>query len=107
MGGVRPESVTAEGAEVAALPEPMEADLVKALGRFPLVVRRAAESLEPHRITTYLEELARAAHLWYHHCHVLGEAPAIERARLALARATQIVLANGLALLGLGAPERM
>ncbi len=107
VGGVVAASVTAEGADVAALPEPIEADLVKALGRFPLVVRRAAEALEPHRITTYLEELARAAHLWYHHCHVLGEAPPVERARLALARATQIVLANGLALLGLNAPERM
>ncbi len=107
VGEVPPESVRAEGAEIGALPEPMEADLVKALGRFPLVVRRAAEALEPHRITTYLEELARAAHLWYHHCHVLGEPPVVERARLALARATQIVLANGLTLLGLNAPERM
>jgi arginyl-tRNA synthetase len=71
------------------------------------VVRRAAEALEPHRITTYLEELARAAHLWYHHCHVLGEAPPVERARLALARATQLVLGNGLTLLGLNAPDRM
>ncbi len=107
VGGVRAESVSADGADVAALPEPMEAELVKALGRFPLVVRRAAEALEPHRMTTYLEELARAAHLWYHHCHVLGEPEPVERARLALARATQIVLANGLTLLGLGAPERM
>ena len=107
VGGVRPDSVTADGAAVAALPEPMEADLVKVLGRFPLVVQRAAEALEPHRITTYLEELARVAHLWYHHCHVLGEPPAIERARLALARAAQIVLANGLGILGLAAPERM
>jgi len=107
VGGLRPESVTGESADVAALPEPMEEDLVKVLGRFPLVVRRAAEALEPHRITTYLEELARAAHLWYHHCHVLGEAPEVERARLALARATQLVLANGLGLLGLAAPERM
>ena len=107
VGGIDPASVTAEGTDVAALPEPMEADLVKTLGRFPLVVRRAAEALEPHRLTTYLEELSRAAHLWYHHCHVLGEAPAVERARLALARATQLVLANGLALLGLTAPERM
>ncbi len=107
VGGIAPTAVTAGGAEVSALPEPMEADLVKTLGRFPLVVRRAAEALEPHRVTTYLEELARAAHLWYHHCHVLGEAPPVERARLALARATRTVLANGLTLLGLGAPDRM
>jgi arginyl-tRNA synthetase len=107
VGNVRADTVTAAGADVAALPEPMEADLVKTLGRFPLVARRAAEALEPHRLTTYLEELARAAHLWYHHCHVLGEPPAVERARLAVARATQLVLANGLTLLGLSAPDRM
>ena len=107
VGEIDPASVTAEGAEVSALPEPMEADLVKTLGRFPLVARRAAEALEPHRVTTYLEELARAAHLWYHHCHVLGEAPPVERARLAVARATRTVLANGLTLLGLAAPDRM
>ena len=53
------------------------------------------------------EDLARLAHGWYHKCRVLGEPPATEAARLALARAARIVLANGLALLGLSAPDRM
>ena len=60
--------------------------------------RAAAREREPHRITGYLEELARLAHGWYHHCRVLGEPPPIEQARLVLARAARIVLANGLAL---------
>ncbi len=58
-------------------------------------------------MTSYLEELARLTHGWYHSCRVLGEPPEVERARLALARATRIVLANGLTLLGLTAPDRM
>jgi arginyl-tRNA synthetase len=58
-------------------------------------------------VTGYLEELARLAHGWYHHCRVLGEAPPTEAARLALARAARTVLANGLTLLGLTAPDRM
>ncbi len=107
VGGIAPETVTGEGADVAALTDASEADLIKILGRYPEAVRRAAESLEPQRVTAYLEELARAAHHWYHKCRVLGEPKAVETARLALARATQIVLADALALLGLTAPERI
>jgi len=70
-------------------------------------VATAARAGEPHRITGYLEELARSAHHWYHHCRVLGEAAPTEQARLVLARAARIVLANGLRLLGLQAPDRM
>ena len=50
---------------------------------------------------------ARLTHLWYHKHHVLGEPDEISRARLALARAAQIVLRNGLTILGISAPERM
>jgi arginyl-tRNA synthetase len=71
------------------------------------MVRGAAEALEPHRIAGWLLETARAAHTWYHRHHVLGEPEAITRARLVLARATQLSLAAGLQLLGLSAPERM
>ncbi|HWO88608.1 MAG TPA: arginine--tRNA ligase [Gemmatimonadales bacterium] len=107
VGAVDPKLVTAEGVDIAALREPVETELLKQLARFPETLRRAADALEPQRVTAYLEDLARVAHNWYHHCRVLGEAPEVERARLALARATQIVLANGLRVLGLGAPERM
>jgi arginyl-tRNA synthetase len=78
---------------------------MKELARFPDVVMRAAEALEPHRVTGYLEGLARLAHGWYHKYRVLGEPQ--EAARLVLARAVRQVLANGLALLGIRAPDRM
>jgi arginyl-tRNA synthetase len=107
VGGIAPASIGAAQADARPLADESETDLLKVLGRYPDLVRRAAEALEPHRITTYLEDLARAAHLWYHKCRVLGEPEDIMRARLALARAAQIVLANGLDLLGISAPERM
>ncbi|MEK6610357.1 MAG: arginine--tRNA ligase, partial [Gemmatimonadota bacterium] len=75
VGGIEPAGVTFEGVDAGSLPDPSEADLIKLLGRYPLAVRRAAEALEPQRVTAYLEELARAAHLWYHRCRVLGEPP--------------------------------
>jgi len=103
---VEPETVDAE-VQLDALPAPEDRELLKKLTAFPEVTARAAREREPHRVTGYLEELARLAHGWYHKCRVLGEPPEVERARLALARATRIVLANGLTLLGLTAPDRM
>ncbi|MFI5279109.1 MAG: arginine--tRNA ligase [Gemmatimonadales bacterium] len=107
VGGIAPESVTVQDADVSVLTDESEVELLKALGKYPATAQRAAEALEPHRVTNYLEELARAAHLWYHKCRVLGEPPKIERARLALARGTQFVLQSALGLLGLSAPDRM
>jgi arginyl-tRNA synthetase len=104
--GRDPGSISAE-VTLDALPHELDLELLKKLAVFPETVTRAAQESEPHRVTGYLEELARVAHGWYHHCRVLGEPPATEQARLALARATRIVLANGLGLLGLSAPERM
>src|SRR3989442_5521968 len=66
---------------------------------------RAPEGLEPHRVTGYLEGLARLAHAWYHKYRVLGEPQ--EAARLVLAAAVRQVLGNGLHLLGINAPDRM
>jgi len=96
-----------DSAELDALPAAEDSELLKQLLKFPEVVAGAARAREPHRITGYLEDLARAAHYWYHHCRVLGEAPATERARLVLARAARQVLRNALSLLGLSAPDRM
>ncbi|MDQ3136830.1 MAG: arginine--tRNA ligase [Gemmatimonadota bacterium] len=103
-----PESVTG-ALELAALPAPQDAELLKTLATFPEVVEKAAREREPHRITVYLHELATTVHGWYHHTRVVGapEGPDSERARLLLARAARIVLANGLALLGITAPDRM
>jgi arginyl-tRNA synthetase len=95
--------------DVAALAAPQDAALLKLLPVFPEIVSRAARDREPHRITTYLHELATAIHGWYHHTRTVGapEGPATEQARLLLARAARIVLANALSLLGLTAPDRM
>jgi len=100
-----PESATPDGVDLAVLDEPEELDLIKELAEFPSIVAGAAAALEPHRITGYLEGLARIAHAWYHKYRVLGEPE--EAARLVLARAVRQVLANGLTLLGINAPERM
>jgi len=105
VAGREPGSVRADGVDLSVLTQPEELELVKELADFPAVLQRAAAAYEPHRITGYLEGLARLAHAWYHKYRVLGEPE--EAARLVLARAVKQVLANGLSLLGISAPERM
>jgi len=105
VAGQEAERIQAEGIDLAVLTQPEELELIKELSEFPQLVQRAAAAYAPHRITSYLEGLARIAHAWYHKYRVLGEPE--EGARLVLARAVQQVLANGLALLGIRAPERM
>jgi len=107
VGEIAPATITGEGADLSLLELPEEQELVKALLDFPAVVQGAADALEPHRIATYLHDLAGKTHLWYHKAHVLNEPEPITKARLVLARAAQIVLRNGLTLLGINAPERM
>jgi len=96
---------------LALLDHEREADLLGALGEFPRVVASAAELRAPHRVAHYLEALAGTYHKFYDSCRVLpmGDEPATDltQARLWLCEATRIVLANGLALLGVSAPERM
>jgi arginyl-tRNA synthetase len=88
-----------------------EGDLLGVLGEFPRVVATAAELREPHRVARYLEELAGTYHRFYDACRVLPqgdeEAGDRTRARLWLCEAARTVLANGLRLLGVSAPERM
>jgi arginyl-tRNA synthetase len=88
-----------------------EIDLLGALGEFPRVVASAAELRAPHRVARYLEDLAGRFHRWYDVCRVmpLGDEPVsdLNRTRAWLNEATKIVLANGLGLLGVSAPERM
>jgi arginyl-tRNA synthetase len=107
VGGIDPATVTADDVDFSVLTEPEEQELIKALVDFPELVESAADSLEPHRVATYLHETARLAHLWYHKHHVLEQAEEVTRARLALARGAQIVLRNGLRILGITSPERM
>ena len=99
---------TVEGnLDMRALPDPEDVELLKKLVQFPEGVEKAAREREPHRITVYLHELATVVHGWYHRTRTLGEPPDVERARLLLTRAARLVLANGLALLGISAPDRM
>ncbi|WP_373064014.1 arginine--tRNA ligase [Gemmatimonas sp.] len=107
VGEIDATTVTGDGVDLGVLSEPAEQELVKQLLDFPATVKGAADSLEPHRIAAWLLETARAGHTWYHKHHVLGEPEAITRARLVLARATQLGIAAGLRILGLSAPERM
>ncbi|HWN19288.1 MAG TPA: arginine--tRNA ligase [Gemmatimonadales bacterium] len=103
-----PESVIAN-LDVDALPAPQDVELLKKLAAFPEVAEAAAREREPHRIATYLHDLATTVHGWYHHTRAVGapEGPSTEQARLLLARAARTVLANALGLLGISAPDRM
>jgi arginyl-tRNA synthetase len=88
-----------------------EGELLGVLGEFPQVIATAAELREPHRVARYLEELAGTYHRFYDVCRVLPrgdeDVTDLHRARLWLVEATRVVLANGLGLLGVNAPERM
>lgn len=82
-------------------------DLLAELSRWPEIVEAAGSQLEPHLIAAYLVELAQAFQSYYNDHQFLVDEAAVRNARLALALATRQVLANGLDLLGVGAPERM
>ena len=88
-----------------------EGVLIRNIGEFPRVLKTAAALREPHRVSRYLEDLAGDYHRFYDSCRVLpqgDEAPNdLHSARLALCDATRRVIANGLAILGVTAPERM
>jgi arginyl-tRNA synthetase len=88
-----------------------ESELLAKLSEFPRVVLQAANFREPHRVARYLEEVAGSYHRWYDNCRVtpLGDRPveSVHRTRLWLNDAASVVLANGLKLVGVSAPERM
>ncbi len=96
-----------DGEAVALLVEPEEIDLIKALARYPEIVRTAARSMEPHRITYYLMSLASAFHSYYNKHRVLVDEPLLRCGRLNLILAVQKVIRNGLTLLGVSAPTKM
>jgi arginyl-tRNA synthetase len=95
------------GADVAALVSEHEAALLACLLEYPDAVENAARDLAPHLIAFYLRELAAGFHSYYNATRLLVEEESVKRARLALASAVRQVLRNGLALLGVSAPDRM
>ncbi|MBA3317076.1 MAG: arginine--tRNA ligase, partial [Gemmatimonadales bacterium] len=103
-----PDSIAGD-LDLDLLPAPQDTELIKKIVTFPEVVAKAAHEREPHRVTVFLHELATVVHGWYHHTRAVGapEGLGTERARLLLARASRIVLGNGLTLLGISAPDRM
>lgn len=84
-----------------------EIDLIKHILNFPEIVLKSAESFDQLILITYLHELAELFHRFYHEHRVLGQEDNLTSARLSLCKATQIVLQNGLSILGITAPERM
>lgn len=94
-------------AQVGLLTNEHETALLNRLDRYPEVVALAAEKYEPHAVATYLRELASDFHTWYNGHKMLVEEQELRDARLALSAAVRQVLANGLALLGVSAPESM
>ena len=102
----------ADGFDPGLLTHESEAALLAILGDFPRIVAQAARLREPHRVARYLEDLAGRYHKWYDDCRVRPreageEITDLHRTRLWLNEATRVVLANGLGLLGVSAPERL
>jgi arginyl-tRNA synthetase len=89
------------------LNQPAEIDLMRKIADFPGVVKAAAETLEPHRLTHYAIELAQLFHKFYGECRVLTEDVDIQNARIVLVNVTRIALRNVLEMIGVEAPERM
>jgi arginyl-tRNA synthetase len=114
-GGISEDAIGVEEAKLEALAHPLERDLIKRLADFPETLERAASARAPHILCDFLEQTAGAVNSWYHagnpsrtpELAVLVDDPPLRRARLALARSVQIVLRNGLAILGVAAPTRM
>ncbi|MEE6175687.1 arginine--tRNA ligase [Mycobacterium sp. 050134] len=98
-------------AHLELLDHEKEGALLRSIGEFPRILKTAASLREPHRVCRYLEDLAGDYHRFYDSCRVLPQgdeqATDLHTARLALCEATRQVIANGLTILGVGAPERM
>jgi arginyl-tRNA synthetase len=94
-------------ADLAALSEPSELALMERVAQYPETIDSAAREFAPHAVAFYLRDLAADLHSWYNATRILVDDEALKQARLALALAVRQVLANGLALLGVSAPEKM
>ena len=91
----------------SVLSEPEEMTLIKLMARYPEVIEGAVTSLEPHRVTFYLNELAGVFHSYYNKNKVISDNRELTAARLFLIKAISIVLGNALKILGVNAPEKM
>ena len=89
------------------LDHPEEKELIRYMAALPDIIEGAALSMEPHRITNYLRDVATTLHSYYYHHRVLTDDAAVTSARLGLMLAVRTVVAAALDLLGVSAPERM
>jgi arginyl-tRNA synthetase len=113
--GVDPDDLDPEGVDLSLLGHELERDLLQRLADFPELLQRAAEHRAPHLLCDWLEQLAGAVNAWYHagnpsrnpELAVLTPDSDLRAARLLLSRGVQIVLRNGLTVLGVTAPQRM
>jgi arginyl-tRNA synthetase len=102
-----PEGAPLDPQALAALTDPEDVQLIKQLNRYPDTVQTSARFMEPHRVTFYLMTLAGAFHSYYNRQRVLTDDPITTKGRLYLVTAVQKVIRNGLALLGVSAPDHM
>ena len=93
--------------DLSILELPEEKELIRHMAALPDVVEGAAVSMEPHRITTYLRDIATTLHNYYYHHRVLTDNPKVTEARIAMIIGVRTAIAKGLSLLGVSAPERM
>ena len=103
--GVLPDQLDAQ--TLSPLVNERELGLMKTLFKFPRAIAGAAEASEPHRLINYLNDVATDFTSFYHDCRILGVDPSLGTARVVLAQQTARVLANGLEILGIQAPEQM
>ncbi|MFA5038425.1 MAG: arginine--tRNA ligase [Candidatus Omnitrophota bacterium] len=96
-----------EEADLALLAQPEERDLMRSILEYPFCLQMCANQLDPYAMTVYLQSLASSFHRFYDRHKVLSEHTGLTAARLFLIRAVRNVLANGLTVLGVTAPERM
>ena len=98
-----------DSVDLSLLERDRELDVLRALFTGPGVIELAGRERAPHRVVQWVRDLAAAFHGFYHDCYVMGDgvSPELTQARLWLAEAARIGLANGLSLLGVSAPESM
>jgi arginyl-tRNA synthetase len=101
------DAATLQGVDLSPLDTPAAQSLMLLLAKYPAMLTSAATDFAPHDVTFYLRELAAAYHSYYDAERILVDDPAIKLARLALVSATAQVLHNGLAVLGVSAPQKM
>jgi arginyl-tRNA synthetase len=93
--------------DLSALDEDAELDLIRALSEFPEMVEMAAQTLAPHRLAKYMEEIAAAFHRFYSDWRIITDDERVTQARLWLSSATKQVVGAALGILGVSAPESM